>query len=159
MHDKRLNSLHLRSLRHIFGITWQEHTPNQEVVERADIPSMSALLSQRRLCRLGYGCRTEDGRIPKDVLYGELASGAEKRERRREKPSTTTLQTTASFSQGRGHCFTIQTTKGATSSRRAVYFLNRLHGRYKFTRGSYFPNIEGATSTVHKAFSTYSIVS
>ena len=56
--------------------TWQEHTPNKDVLERADIPSMFALLSQRRLHWLGHVWCIEDGRIPKNVLYGELASGA-----------------------------------------------------------------------------------
>ena len=31
------------------------------------------LLSQRRLRRLGHLCRIEDGRLSKDILYGELA--------------------------------------------------------------------------------------
>ena len=37
---------------------------------------MFALLSQRRLRWLGHVCRMEDGRIPKDILYGELATGS-----------------------------------------------------------------------------------
>ncbi len=36
---------------------------------------MHALLSQRRLRWLGHVCRMQDGRIPKDIIYGELASG------------------------------------------------------------------------------------
>ena len=37
---------------------------------------MYALLSQRRLWWLGHVRRMEDGRIPKDVFYGQLASGS-----------------------------------------------------------------------------------
>ena len=37
--------------------------------------SMFAILNQRRLRWLGHVCRMEDGRIPKDILYGELATG------------------------------------------------------------------------------------
>lgn len=37
--------------------------------------SMFATLSQRRLRWLGHVCRMDDGRIPKDILYGELATG------------------------------------------------------------------------------------
>ena len=33
------NSFHFRRLRRILGITWQEHIPNKDVLERADIPS------------------------------------------------------------------------------------------------------------------------
>ena len=36
---------------------------------------MYTLLKQRRLRWLGHVCRMEDGRIPNDLLYGELASG------------------------------------------------------------------------------------
>ena len=37
--------------------------------------SMFAILAQRRLRWLGHVCRMEDGRIPKDILYGELTTG------------------------------------------------------------------------------------
>ena len=51
--------------------------PNKDALERAGIPSMFAMLSQRRLRWLGGHTRCmEDGRLPKDVLYGELASGS-----------------------------------------------------------------------------------
>ena len=36
---------------------------------------MYTLLRQRRLRWLGHVHRMEDGRIPKDILYGELATG------------------------------------------------------------------------------------
>ena len=36
---------------------------------------MYALLSQRRLRWLGHTGRMKDGRIPKDILYGEMATG------------------------------------------------------------------------------------
>ena len=36
---------------------------------------MFAILAQRRLRWLGHVCRMEDGRIPKDILYGELTTG------------------------------------------------------------------------------------
>ena len=46
--------------------TWQESTPSKDIIERATIPSMFVLLSQRRLVWLAHICRMEDGRIPKD---------------------------------------------------------------------------------------------
>ena len=49
--------------------------PNKDVLERADIPSMLAMLSKRRLRWLGHIRRMEDGRL-QDVLYGELTSGS-----------------------------------------------------------------------------------
>ena len=37
---------------------------------------MFALLAQRRLRWLGHVSRMDDGRIPKDMLYGELVTGS-----------------------------------------------------------------------------------
>ena len=73
--EKRLNTFHLRSLRRILNITWQEKVTNTEVLSRSGLPSMFTLLRQRRLRWLGHVHRMEDGRIPKDILYGELAAG------------------------------------------------------------------------------------
>ena len=73
--EKRLNDFHLRSLRRIFGISWQDKVTNAEVLSRAGLPSVFTLLRQRRLRWLGHVHRMQDGRIPKDLLYGELASG------------------------------------------------------------------------------------
>ena len=75
--EKSLNSFHLRSIRRILGITWQDRVSNTEVLSRANLPSMFTLLRQRRLRWLGHVYRMEDGRIPKDILYGKLASGME----------------------------------------------------------------------------------
>ncbi|XP_036407648.1 uncharacterized protein LOC118793535 [Megalops cyprinoides] len=73
--ERRLNTFHLRGIRHILGISWQDGVPNAEVLSRADPASMFTLLRQRRLGWLGHVHCMEDGRIPKDILYGELASG------------------------------------------------------------------------------------
>ncbi len=73
--ERRLNTFHMRSLRRILGILWQDKVPNTEVLSRAGLPSMFTLLRQRRLRWLGHVHRMPDGRIPKDLLYGELASG------------------------------------------------------------------------------------
>ena len=68
-------TFHLRDLRRILGITWQDHVTNKDVLEQAGMPSMYAMLAKRRLRWLGHVSRMEDGRIPKDVLYRELATG------------------------------------------------------------------------------------
>ena len=74
--EHRLNSFHLRCLRRILGISWQDKVPNKIVLESANTQSMFALLTQRRLRWLGHVRRMEDGRLPKDVLYGQLTSGS-----------------------------------------------------------------------------------
>ena len=74
--EHRLNTFHLRCLRRILGISWQDHVPNKQVLEQAGIQSVLAILSQKRLRWLGHVRRMQDGRIPKDILYGELATGS-----------------------------------------------------------------------------------
>ena len=56
------------------GIT--EYLANKDVLERVNTPSVLKLLSQKRLRWLGHVLRMEDGRLPKDVLYSEFASGS-----------------------------------------------------------------------------------
>ena len=65
-------------LLHIFGIKWQYHIPNSEILSRAGFPSMHSLLSQRRLRWLGPVHRMDDGHIPKKVLYRQLITGVGK---------------------------------------------------------------------------------
>ena len=71
-----------RCLRRILDIHWQDRVTNTEVLEKADSLSMDVILCKRRLRWLGHVHRMEDGRIPKDVLYVELAMGTRPTERR-----------------------------------------------------------------------------
>ena len=65
-----------RCLRTILaGISWQDKVTNKNILERCGIPSMFTLLRQRRLRWLGHVRRMDDKRIPKNLLYGELATG------------------------------------------------------------------------------------
>ena len=66
--ERRLNTFHMRCLKRILGFTWQNCIPYSDILDRARIRSMHSLLSQRR--------RMEAGRLPKDILYGQLTSGA-----------------------------------------------------------------------------------
>ena len=79
--ERKLQVFHMRCLRRILGISWQDKVTNNEVLNKAGIPSMFTLLRQRRLRWLGHVHRMEDGRIPKDLLYGELAMGQRNRGR------------------------------------------------------------------------------
>lgn len=47
----------------------------KRLLAQAGIQSLYILLQQRRLCWLGHVHRMPDERIPKDLLYGELATG------------------------------------------------------------------------------------
>ena len=71
----KLSSFHLHCLHCSVGIHWSDKITNAQVLERAGLPTIFTLLRQRRLRWLDHVRRMEDGRIPKDILYGELASG------------------------------------------------------------------------------------
>ena len=72
--EKRLNVFHIRCLRRIPGITWQDKVINKFVLEKAGISSLYSLLKQRRIRWLGHLTWMKDGRDSKDLLYGELAT-------------------------------------------------------------------------------------
>ena len=65
----------MRCHRRILTVTWQDKVPNNTVLKKAEIPSMYTLLKQKSLRWLANVVRKDDGRIPKDLLYGELAQG------------------------------------------------------------------------------------
>ena len=69
--EKRLNVFHMHCLRRILGITWQDKVTNKVVLEKAWISNLYTFLMRW----LGHVTRMKDGCIPKDFLYGELATG------------------------------------------------------------------------------------
>ena len=73
--ERRLKTFHIRCLRKVLGIVWQDHVTNKDVLAKANIPTMFGLLSLRRLRWLGHVTGMQDGRIPKDILHGELKTG------------------------------------------------------------------------------------
>ena len=75
---RHLNTFHLPFLRRILGFKWQDHITNSEMLSRTGTPSMHSILSQRRLRWLGHVHRMDDGRIPKEFLYGQLKTGVRK---------------------------------------------------------------------------------
>ena len=74
--EAKLNSFHLPQTNS--GYHLQDRIPNTTVLEKAKCSNIHALLSQRRLRWLGHICRMGKGRIPKDLLYGELEKGTHK---------------------------------------------------------------------------------
>ena len=73
--ERRLNSFHLRCLRRILNISWEQRIPDTEVLNEAKALSMFAILRQRRLRWLGHVFRMAPSRLPRTILYGELQSG------------------------------------------------------------------------------------
>ena len=81
MHENKLNGFHMRSLRRILGIKWDDYVTNSTILERTNMCTMYYMLSEHRLRWLGHTCRMPDGRIPKDTRFGELAQGSRARGR------------------------------------------------------------------------------
>ena len=80
-HLKKLEGFHMRSLRSIMNIKWQDKITNLEVLDRAKSTSIEAMILQSRLRWTGHIIRMEDHRLPKQLMYGELCAGKRKRGR------------------------------------------------------------------------------
>lgn len=65
----------MRCLQRILDNKWSDKVTNSEILARTGLSSIYTVLRQRRLCWLGHVSRMPDGRIPKDLPYGELFSG------------------------------------------------------------------------------------
>ena len=77
--ERKLQTFYMRCLRRILCITRQDKVTNTKVLTKADIPSMYTLLRQRRLHWIGHVHKMDNGCIPKDLLYSELATGKRKK--------------------------------------------------------------------------------
>lgn len=76
--EHKLNSFHLRCLRNILQIKWQDKITNSEVLLHSGSIPLSAILKHRRLRWLGHVRRMSDTRLPKILLYGELSNAPRK---------------------------------------------------------------------------------
>ena len=77
----RLNVFHLRCLRRILGISWQDRVTNTSILSKAKSTTIQSMITERRLRWLGHVKRMQPGRIPKDLLYGQLETGSRPRGR------------------------------------------------------------------------------
>ena len=73
--QRRLNVFHIRSPWKLLGISWKSRISNTVGLSRCGLLTMFMMLRQLRLRWLGHVRRMKDGRIPKDILYGELIAG------------------------------------------------------------------------------------
>ncbi len=74
-HIKQLEQFHMRHLRAILKIKWQDKISNIEILERSRCSSIEAMIISAQLRWVGHVVRMADDRIPKQLLYGELAQG------------------------------------------------------------------------------------
>ena len=77
--QRKLNVFHMRCLRRILNVHWSDKITNNKILDMAGIQSLYTILRQQRLRWLGHVIRMTNDRIPKMVLFSELASGARKR--------------------------------------------------------------------------------
>ena len=74
-HIKQLEQFHMRCLRKIVGIRWQDRVSNTRVLEMCGISGIGAFLLQSQYRWVGHIVRMPDFRIPKQAFFGLLASG------------------------------------------------------------------------------------
>ena len=72
---KKLERFHQSKLRQILKIKWQDLITNNEVLLRAEMESIEATITRHQLRWAGHLARMPDNRLPKQVLFSELASG------------------------------------------------------------------------------------
>ena len=78
-HLKLLERFHHRCLRTILNIHWSSYINSLIILEWADITSIESMLLKIQLRWAGHVYRIEDHRLPRIILYGELASGLRNR--------------------------------------------------------------------------------
>ena len=67
-----LEAFHMRCLRQILGISWQDHVTFDEIFRRTNSSSMEAILARRHLRWLGHAIRMPPERLSRQVLHGQL---------------------------------------------------------------------------------------
>nr|VZI00504.1 unnamed protein product [Spirometra erinaceieuropaei] len=72
---RRLNHFHLSCLRRILRLNWQDRIPDTDMLERTGIVSIYTMLRQTQLRWSGYLVRKDDGRLPKRLFNGDVATG------------------------------------------------------------------------------------
>jgi hypothetical protein len=74
-HFVKLNAVWCRCLRRLLGIRWQDMVTDVEVLQRAGCVRMETMIRYKRLQWLGHVRRMDDCRLPKRLMFGELAVG------------------------------------------------------------------------------------
>ena len=72
---KKLNHFHTTCLRKIFGITWQKHIPDTEVLTWASLPSINTILIRSQLRWADNVVLVKDHPTPKKLVNGKLSQG------------------------------------------------------------------------------------
>ena len=74
-HVRMLDQFHMKCLRRIAHIRWEDRVPNTMVIEKCGSTGIEALLLQAQFRWVGHVIRMDNYRIPKQVFFGQLAPG------------------------------------------------------------------------------------
>ena len=88
-----LDAFHMRHLRHLMGIKSQDRVTNNEVLKRAQMDGIEAMLKRAQLRWVGHVQRMNDNRLPKQIFYSELSSGVRNKGGHRKRYKDTLKQT------------------------------------------------------------------
>ena len=72
---KKLSAFMMRQLRDIMAVKWYDKITNEEILRRANLPSMADILIEKNLRWLGHVHRMEHSRLPRQLLYSQLKEG------------------------------------------------------------------------------------
>ncbi len=72
---RRLEQFHLRCLRKIMGISWEDRISNTTVLRRAGLDGIEAYIMRSQLRWAGHVARMTDDRLPKQIFFSELSEG------------------------------------------------------------------------------------
>lgn len=78
---KKLECFHQQKLRSMLCIKWKDHITNNEVLYRANSQSMESTIMRHRLRWSGHVARMPETRLPRQILFSELATGGRPRGR------------------------------------------------------------------------------
>ena len=71
-HVRQLERFHVRSLRSLMGIKWQDRVTDLEVLDRVGLVSIEAMIIKAHLCWTGHLICMDSSRIPCRSFIGYL---------------------------------------------------------------------------------------
>ena len=80
-HIKKLDSFHMRCLRSICNIRWDDKRSNEYILTKCKISGIESMLMKTQCRWAGHVVRMTEDRIPKILLYGQQQLGKRKRGR------------------------------------------------------------------------------
>ena len=90
---KKLESYYISSLQSILDITWKDKVTHNVICRKIKSISILYLVAQRQLRWTGHMVIMDDERLPKQVLYGNLAVGHRLTGRQKKRCKDSTKET------------------------------------------------------------------